>query len=350
MIKRVCSIILILASFTVFSYSTSFSAENCNIVSVVYSNGVSDNKCIDKEKLVEMINEVQKKGGGYIKLGPGIFILKNPIILRNNVQIEGTDKFTILKFFGNIAFTQNEDEILDSIIVKNLQIEISTDKEFTVFHLHGHTNCIFENIKITSNPKTTVFFIEPKGKAVPPRNAVFNTYRNIYVTECGKCVIYNGDGIPPKEPFAVISNNVWENIIFRKVYIKAIEAIKWVDSEKWYNLYAQAFDENVILIDLNLSRDTWMQVDRFHFYSPTLVYTPQLKKSKQKPIAIRLGKGVAKVFVKGVITDKIWDNFLIDDGATSYYVEVDSSGIGNILKNLEMIIYKKNIKFYEELK
>jgi hypothetical protein len=80
------------------------------------------------------------------------------------------------------------------------------------------------------------------------------------------------------------------------------------------------------------------------------VYAPHLKKSKKKPIAIRLGKGVAKVFVKRVITDKIWDNFLIDDGATSYYLEVDSTGIGNILKNPEMVIYKKNIRFYEKIK
>jgi hypothetical protein len=79
---------------------------------------------------------------------------------------------------------------------------------------------------------------------------------------------------------------------------------------------------SVILIDIYSK--SLEPAHGFHFYSPTLVYAWNLIKENQKPTAIRLGKNTIRNIFIGVATDKKWDKFIVDDGAKSYYILMDS--------------------------
>lgn len=342
LIKNFFNILLLLFIFS----NDSFSEGTCKNMVVEGNNEYFQTFCIGKDnfsvELQKIIDLLYSNGGGVIKLKYGKFYSKSPIELKPGVSIEGTEGGTKIVVDSEYGFIQSEKTYLENISIKNIIFENSeSNKAKIVFLLRGHTRCKFENLSFKGFKDQILFLLEPKGQ--PAKNIVFNVYRDIYADACWKCVVYNGDGIPPKQPYSTITNNVWQNIIFRKVYSKAIEALQWVDSEKWYNLYAQAWDENVILIDLNVSKTEWKQVDRFHFYSPTLVYSPLLRNASKKPIAIRLGKGTTKHYFYNIITDKIWDNFFLDEGATSYYISVDS-GKDNIIKAPQVYIYKKNVE------
>ncbi|MEM1725226.1 MAG: hypothetical protein QXW71_05615, partial [Thermoplasmata archaeon] len=93
----------------------------------------------------------------------------------------------------------------------------------------------------------------------------------------------------------------------------------------------------------------------FHFYSPTLVYSWSLLRNEKKPMGIRLGRNTIRNIFIGVATDKKWNNFLIDDGAFSYYIVMDTvedkSKLKPTQKSFVKVISKGLIKFeVEELK
>ncbi len=299
--------------------------EACETITAEIKGGETGKYCVNRKSasvgIQAALNDVSKRGGGTVYLDAKHYVLDNPLYLREGVSIQGKSFGTEIEIDATYGFTQDASSILTDIGVTDLTLVNmqNKDKTTSVFYLQGHQRSRFERLSFFGFEKQTLFYIAPNYKGTPARNAIFNRYRDFYADACGKCVVYSG------EQYSVISNNVWENIIFRKVFEKAIEAIKWADSEKWYNLYAQAWSDKVILIDLNVSEKEWLQIDRFHFYSPTLVYSPNLKTS---PVAIRFGKDTMKHFFWGVISDKRWGKFIADDNARSYYIIKDSSGKG----------------------
>lgn len=78
---------------------------------------------------------------------------------------------------------------------------------------------------------------------------------------------------------------------------------------------------DVVLIDINALNSE--HAHGFHFYSPTLVYSLKLLKNTKKPVAIRFGKDTIRNIFLNVATDKVWDNFVTNDRATSYYILID---------------------------
>lgn len=317
-VRRALFISLLGASANIMADCIPITAVAQSVMPIVYCTDEQDGS----EVLQKAIDNVHSSGGGYVEFGIGPYNIKKSIRLRDGVSIIGAvGKTHIILHEQAIAFTQDENESLNGITVANLYL-ISTSKSVVkAFSLKGHENSNFENLSFSGFENATIFDIRPASKKKPAQNAVFNHYSNIYSDGCNVCVVYHG------QKYSVISNNVWRNIVFRKVYKSAIEAQQWVDSEKWYNLYAQAFDDDVILINLNTSNDEWEQVDRFHFYSPTLVYSPTIHKTNSIH-AIRFGKGTFKHFMFGVISDKTWEKFVVDDGARSFYILKGSSGMG----------------------
>jgi hypothetical protein len=272
-------------------------------------------------ELQHVINTVSTDGGGIIYLGAGDYILNTTVYLKNGVSIKGIDSATTIRVKSKTAISQQDADFVEGISISGITFK-NADKAIAgdaVFHLKSHAYSRFSNLKFFGFEDRTIFHIAPNYNKKPAKNAVFNSYSDMFILSCKKGVVYEG------QSYSVISNNVWRNITMRKVYAKAIEGIRWVDSERWYSLYAQAWDSNVILIDLNVSKTTWDQVDRIHFYSPTLVYSPKLTSS---PVAIRFGMGTFKHFFYGVISDKLWTNFIVDEGAKSYYIMKGSSAGG----------------------
>ncbi len=303
--------------------------------------------CVDEKdssfSIQEAIDYVYQKGGGTVFFDSKIYTLRNPVYLKAKVSLLGKQSLTKIKVEAPYAFTQKNEDIVEDITIKYFEFIKGQRDVNAVFNFTGGMRyCVFENLKFKGFEKSTIFLINPDFNGRPARNFVFNKFNDIMVDECNKCIVYSGNEYSP------ISNNIWHDIVLRKVYGKAIEAIKWADSEKWYNLYAQAWAEDVILIDLNVSDKKWEQIDRFHFYSPTLVYSPSLKTTtdnkKRTPVAIRFGKDTLKHFFFGVITDKKWDKFILDDGSRSYYILLDSVEEGMILKNPWMQKIQKGIK------
>jgi len=240
--------------------------------------------------------------------------------------VYGTPAQTELIVSATVALTQRTDELLDGIVISGLRFTKNKGfkKPVSVLSLFGHQNTTFENLSFYGFNKDRIITISPRVERKPPMNAVFNTYRKWYVDACQDCIWYEG------HKGSVISNNAWYDITLRRVYRKGIAAVQWADSERWYNLYAQAWDPDAILIDLNVSSEKWNQIDRFHFYSPVLVYAPKLQGDDKRgsPVAIRFGKGTLKHFFFGLISDKLWKNFIKDDGARSYYILKGTAGEG----------------------
>lgn len=331
MLKRILNLeirwhlLLFLIVFLMVNSSVVFSEDvftECNEVKVETFHRDIKIYCIDTEKaskgIQEAIDYAANTGGGIVYLDKGIYKLEKPIYLRPFVSLLGKHNLSKIIVEGEIAITQKNEDIIDSIVIRDLIfINGNKDKIKSVFYISGGLqNSRFESLRFMGFDDQTIFFIAPDFKGKPPRNVIFNKFKDIIVDACGKCIIYSA------KPYSVVSENTWENVILKKVNQKAIEAINWVDTEKWYNLYARAMRSNVILIDINAYN--LEHAHGFHFHSPTLVYDWSLKNSIEKPSAIRLGKGTIRNVFIGVATDKKWDRFLIDDGAESYYILMDT--------------------------
>ena len=310
---------LIVTSSVVFSRDV---FAECNEVNVeTFHKGIKI-YCIDTEKASEGIQDAidyaANAGGGIVYLDNGIYKLEKPIYLKSSVSLLGKPNLSKIIVESEIAITQKNEDIIDSIVIKDLIfINGNKDKTKSVFYISGGLqNSRFESLRFLGFDDQTIFYIAPDFKGKPPRNVIFNKFKDIIVDACGKCIVYSA------KPYSVVSENTWENVILKKVNQKAIEAVNWVDTEKWYNLYARAMRSNVILIDINAYN--LEHAHGFHFYSPTLVYDRSLKNSPKKPSAIRVGKGTIRNVFIGVATDKKWDSFLIDDSADSYYILMDT--------------------------
>lgn len=298
------------------------SIAGCNEAKVETLYKVDKTICINIENattdIQNAIDFAADAGGGIIYLPAGTYKLEKPIYLKPFVSLIGKPNLTKIIQQSDFAVTQKNEDIIDSIYIKDL-IFINENKEKTkaVFYIAGGLqNSIFENLKFLGFENQTIFHLAPDFEGKPPRNVIFNTFRDIFVDTCGKCIVYSA------KRYSTITGNTWNKITLRKVNKKAIEAINWVDTEKWYNLYAMAMNPDVILVDINANN--LEHAHGFHLYSPTLVYDPKLKDSQQKPTAIRLGRGTIRNIFIGVATDKKWDRFLVDDGADSYYILMDS--------------------------
>lgn len=299
--------------------------------------------CVEIEdsskNIQEGINYAKEGGGGIIYLDAGSYRLKKPIFIKSGVSLLGKPNLTNIIVESEIAITQKNEDIVDSIFIKDLIfMNGKKDENKYVFYIVGALqNSRFENLRFFGFDNQTLFYIAPNYKAKPARNVVFNKFKDIFADSCGKCIIYSGN------PYSIVSENTWENIMLKQVNQKAIEAVNWVDTEKWYNLYAMAMNSNVILIDINANN--LEHAHGFHFYSPSLVYSWHIAKSPQKPIAIRLGKGTIRNIFIGVATDKRWDKFFIDDNAESYFILMDTVEDRNKIKpNKNFIkIIKKGI-------
>lgn len=277
--------------------------------------------CISQEnasdELQKIINLLHENGGGIIYFSPGKYELKKTLYLKSNVSLYGYQGLTKLVLYSKEGFIVKNDEIVSFIHIKDLVFEnMNSDYSYVFLIKGGLQNSIFENLRFYGSENQTLFFLCPDSKLKPPRNVIFNEFKNIYADKCAKCIIYEG------KPTSVISENVWINIRLMNVYKKGVEAINWVDTEKWYNLYAMAINSDVILIDINAFN--LEHAHGFHFYSPTLVYSWSLLRNEKKPVGIRLGKNTIRNIFIGVATDKKWNNFLIDDGAFSYYIVMDT--------------------------
>ncbi len=308
----------ILTIFIIFLFDTSYAeCLKIDLISYNYEKSI----CADSEdisaNLQELIDNASNRGGGIITFSAGIYKLRKPIYLRKNVSLIGKYGLTKILLYSDYGFIINNEDIVDSIIVKDLTIENTNQASKSAFLIKGGLqNSKFQNLKFYNFKNQILFYLNPEYNGKPPRNIIFNEFMNIYADSCNKCVVYNGT------PHSLISENVWINIKFMAVFGKAIEVINWVDTEKWYNLYAKAVKEDVILIDINANN--LEHAHGFHFYSPTLVYDWSLIKSAQKPVAIRFGKNTIRNIFIGVSTDKKWDKFFIDDGAYSYYILMDT--------------------------
>ncbi|MCM8819932.1 MAG: hypothetical protein NC925_03960 [Candidatus Omnitrophica bacterium] len=314
--NRFTQLILILF-FLFFFYESGFTSCNEAIIETQFKE--TKKLCIlTGEDIQNAINYAADAGGGIVYLPAGTYKVENPIYLKPSVSLIGKLNLTKIILQGNFAFTQKQEDIISGIYIKDLIFINGNDRKTkAVFYIVGGLQySVFENLQFYNFENQTIFYIAPDFKGKPPRNVIFNTFRNIIVDTCNKCIVYSAN------PYSIVTENTWEKVILRNVNSKAIEAINWVDTEKWYNLYAKATNSSVILIDIN--SNNLEHAHGFHFYSPTLVYDLKLKDSSQKPIAIRLGKGTIRNIFIGVATDKNWDRFLIDDGADSYYILMDS--------------------------
>lgn len=311
---------LFLTIFTIFFLNFNICYADClkiEVISYNYEKAFCVNSEDISDKLQEFLDLASKNGGGIINFYAGIYKLKKPIYLKSNVSLIGKNGLTKFLLYSDYGFIVNNEDIVDSITLKDIVFENANPMLKAVFLIKGGLqNSKFQSLKFYNFKNQTLFYLNPDYKGKPPRNIIFNEFMNIYANNCNKCVIYDGN------PYSVISENVWINVRFMAVFNKAIEAINWVDTEKWYNLYANAVKQDVILIDINANN--LEHAHGFHFYSPTLVYDWSLIKSAQKPVAIRLGKNTIRNIFIGVSTDKKWDKFFIDDDAYSYYILIDT--------------------------
>lgn len=319
-IRTYINFILIISIINLFFYVNDIKAECLNIdVNVLNYN---KSFCISledaSEQLQQAIDFAYKNGGGIIYLSPGNYKIKTPLNLKSNVSIYGHQGLTKILIYSKEAFIVNKEDSVSFIHIKDLIFEDKNTGSSYVFLIEGGLqNSIFENLRFFGSEKQTLFYLCPNSRQKPPAgNIIFNEFKNIYADNCGRCIVYEG------KPYSIISENIWSNIRLMNVYNKAIDVINWVDTEKWYNLYAMAVRDNVILVDINAYN--LEHAHGFHFYSPTLVYGWNLLKSEKKPIAIRLGRNTIRNIFIGVSTDKKWDNFLVDDNAFSYYIVMDT--------------------------
>lgn len=291
--------------------------------------------------LQEAIDYAASKEGGIIYLSHGFYQLDHPVYLKSNISILGKPNLTVIYINGVFGFTQKNEDIINKIHIKDIIFKNKSSKTKSVFYITGGLQySIFENLTFYGFSNQTLINLSPDFNGKPPRNVIFNHFRNIYADECGKCIIYNGS------TFSRITCNVWDNIVFRKIFNKGIEAVNWVDTEKWFNLYMMAESNNVILIDINaFNRE---HAHGFHFYSPILVYSPKLKKESKKPVAIRIGRGTIRNIFLSVATDKVWDKFLLDDGATSYYIIMDRGIEPTSVKKKIRILQKGVLSFIDK--
>jgi hypothetical protein len=318
--RKIFAIIFILL-IILFSLGNAFG--NDNLIVRLKTSSKNETYFIEKDKdsslkIQELINIAEREGGGIIHFSSGIFTIKKPLYLAKGVSLVGEYGLTKFIVDSEYAITQNNQDIIEGILIKDITFVRGHYPNIkAVFYISGgFQKSKVENIRFLGFKDSTIFYIAPNYKGFPPRNVIFNIFENIYVDACNVCIVYSG------QPYSVISENTWKNIIFEQVFQKAIEAVNWVDTEKWYNIYAMAMKSSVILIDINSKN--LEHAHGFHFYSPTLVYAWNLIKENQKPTAIRLGKNTIRDIFIGVATDKKWDKFIVDDGAKSYYILMDS--------------------------
>lgn len=312
--------ILTISIFNLFFYFNDIKAECLNIT----VSGLNYNKsfCISledaSEQLQQAVDFAHKHGGGIIYFSPGSYKLKTPLNLKSNVSLYGHQGLTKILIYSKEAFIVNKEDSVSFIHIKDLIFENKNTGYSNVFLIEGGLqNSIFENLRFYGNEKQTLYYLQPNSRQKPPAgNVIFNEFKNIYADKCGRCIIYEG------KPYSIISENTWFNIKLMNVYSKAVDVINWVDTEKYYNLYAMAVNSDIILIDINAYN--LEHAHGFHFYSPTLVYSWSLSKNEKKPIGIRLGRNSIRNIFIGVSTDKKWDRFFVDDEAFSYYILIDT--------------------------
>jgi len=333
------SMIKLISPFIFLAILTSllFSRECPNDINHSYLNikyiGAKGNGENDDTAAIQHTIDCGVKYHTPVYIPAGKYRITHPLILKTGLILYGAGRFSQLLIESPIAFTMQNNEGADFLHIHDFSLVYqhpTPSSKHTAFILKSHRHSLFENLYFYNFKNQTICKLQPKYQGKPAHNITFNSYRNWYVDTCRIGVVYQGLGKSgQKNPISIISNNRWYDITFRHVKESAIQAVSWADSERWYNLYAQATSLNTILVNLNTSAITWNQIDRFHFYSPVLVYAPKLKNNPNLNVkAFRFGKGTFRHLVLGLITDKVWQNGIIeDDNARSYYI-LGNSGKG----------------------
>jgi hypothetical protein len=291
------------------------------------------------------IEAAESAGGGLVQLLGGSYELSSAIVPKSSVTLQGLGAATRLVQKGSAALAQGSDTALTRFKCRDLTFvydHATPSQDHTALDLRSHNYCNFADLVFEdyatatagspSNDGQIIAKINPDYDGSPAQNAIFNNYENWEVEECRIGVWYEGlddNSTPDPDPASgsyevtsSISGNYWRGITFRRVYLSAIHAKQWVDSEKWYGMYAQAAEDDCILINLNTDETNWWQVDRFFFSGPTVTYAPS-GVTESTVNAFRLGPGTFRTVVNDLVTDKPWTNFLDDDSAISYYLTGD---------------------------
>jgi len=314
-------VIIFILLIILFSLGNAFG--NDKLIVRLKTSSKNETYFIEKDKdlslkIQELINIAEREGGGIIHFGLGIFTIKKPLYITKGVSLVGENRLTKFIVDSEYAITQNNQDIIEGIVIQDITfVRGPYHNVKAVFYISGgFKKSKVENIRFLGFKDSTIFYIAPNYKSFPPKDVIFNIFENIYVDACNVYIVYS------EQPYYLISENTWEKIIFDQVFLKAIEVVNCVDTEKWYNINEIAMKSSVILIDIYSK--SLEHAHGFYFYSPTLVYAWNLIKENQKPTAIKLGKNTIRNIFIGVATDKKWDKFIVDDGAKSYYILIDS--------------------------
>lgn len=286
---------------------------------------------------------IHKSGASKIIIPPGIFHLDGSIKLKSGVTLEGYGSSSVLKQRTNIAVTTPSTTTVISAGLNNLRFEYNPPEKSdsdTALSLDAHQRSVFSDLEFIGYNDQTIVKLNPTVDTIENRNTTFNTYSRWYVSRVRIGVHYIGKQEAP------ITNNRWYDITFRQVTKNAILAESWADTERWYNLYAQAaagVTSETILVNLN-SQAEFTQIDRFQFYGAVLV---AVDKPTTRATAVRFGQGTRQHMFYGMVTDGTWEDvnneptLFRDKGADSYYVILDHTGESTTPEKLRPAIFSK---------
>jgi len=339
---RICSFIfkLIILSSTFITpvFSKSLSCPDLSVLDRPHLDFVKDfaaenNGVSDQSDALQRAFICSSKLGRRLYLPAGSYRLKSTVFIEDKMHISGDGASTALLIESPIGLAIRDGDFANDVTVKNLTFRYQrrdSSPNDVALKLRSHSRSIFENLRFFGFNNQIIAELAPNYQGRPAQNIAFNTYSKWYIHRCRIGVIYEGLGQQDAiGPISVVSNNTWYDITFRSVKENAILAKSWVDTEKWYNLFAQASQDNAIIINLNPA-PKWKQVDRFHFYSPVLVYASDIKRSAKQITGIYLGKGVNRVFMWGIVSDKKWPSpIYVDKGARSYHLVFGHKGLGH---------------------
>lgn len=300
-----------------------------------------------------------------VRLDPAQYLISGPILLLSNVTLDLNGAELIQT--GASAISQSSGGYVTNAWVRGGTIKYSSDSPAQtdcglLLRSINHScieDIIFEDFDTETstgsgtNDGQIIVKLAPNYAGTPAQNCVGNVFRRLRTPrDSGGARIvvwYEGlddsstpDPDPASGSYSVtssISGNTWYDIWIRSVTGAGIYGKQWADSEKYFGGYMQANEDNVVLINLNTDDTNWWQIDRFNFYGMTLTYAPDVN-DESTINAFRIGPGAFRIFGQGIITDKEWTNFLVDNDSISYYISGDP---GDGYNSGKMGVWQKNM-------
>ena len=322
-------------------------------------NAIADGLTDVSAFIQQSIDDLEDAGGGLLYIPKGTYLINSALTLKSKVLILGDGDGTILSQVGDNAIVQTSATALERAGLKDLRFSYAHAiplQTHSALKFRSMQYCVFEGLSFTgyntatsgspANDGQILCEILPDSTVAGKKNFVFNDARDWSSDGCRIGVWYEGkdnSSVPDPDPtvgtYAVsnaISGNSWYNLSFDNVTDTGIYAKQWADSEKWYSYYCQLAEEGSKCIDLNVDTTNFWQIDRFQFFTPTLVYLDGGVADASTVNGVRLGPGTHRHLFTGIKTDKTWNATKAAPvaGAADTFIDTSSLFISATITNI----------------